>query len=299
MSQPKNKNSQNDTLVDKVLRFLGFKSADSTQTSSSLRNNQRSSGRSGSSKPRKKGAPTPVTSERLFIGNLSYSVDEAQLKKIFSAEGKVASAEIAKHRKSNRSKGFGFVTMASVDEAQSAAKKLDGKEIDGRPIAVSGAKNTTKKTTSKKSTSKKKSASTQNRQGSRRDDRSGGRGNSHARDRSSSRGDRGPRGNSGGKGKGRGGRGGKGSGSADSPTVVPMAVPEVSSPKLSITNLSEDFKESELADLFYGIGTISESQVSEGKATVEMESVEAAQKAVRYLDGKDFMGKTLSISESE
>lgn len=77
-----------------------------------------------------------------------------------------------------------------------------------------------------------------------------------------------------------------------------MEVPEVSTPGLTITNLSSDFEESHLEDLFHGVGSISEVEITEGKASVTMQSVEDAQEAVRLLDGKDFMGKTLSVSES-
>ena len=77
-----------------------------------------------------------------------------------------------------------------------------------------------------------------------------------------------------------------------------MKVPEISSTELVIKNLSSEFGESELEELFSGVGSVAKSEISEGGATVEMASVEDAQKAVRFLDGKDFMGKTLSLSEA-
>ena len=75
-----------------------------------------------------------------------------------------------------------------------------------------------------------------------------------------------------------------------------MEVETVTTPNLELKNLSPDFGETELEHLFIGIGTIASREIHEdGKATVEMSSVEEAQNAVRFLDGKDFMGKQLSV----
>lgn len=70
---------------------------------------------------------------RLFVGNLPYPADAADLKKIFSRVGLVAKTEIIKDRH-QQSRGFGFVTMSNQSEAQSAVNKLNGYTLN-----VSGA----------------------------------------------------------------------------------------------------------------------------------------------------------------
>ena len=77
---------------------------------------------------------------KLFVGNISWDVRDEQLKEIFSAVGTVQEAVVIMDRMKNRSKGFGFVTMSSEEEAQAALEELNGKEIDGRPINVSEAR---------------------------------------------------------------------------------------------------------------------------------------------------------------
>jgi cold-inducible RNA-binding protein len=77
---------------------------------------------------------------RLFVGSLSYSVNDDQLKEAFEAFGTVVSAKVIIDRDTNRSKGFGFVEMASEEEAQAAVKGMDGKDLAGRSVAVSEAR---------------------------------------------------------------------------------------------------------------------------------------------------------------
>ncbi len=77
---------------------------------------------------------------KLFVGSLSYGVDDAQLSDAFSAFGTVASAKVIMDRETGRSKGFGFVEMSSDEEAQAAIKGMDGKDINGRAVAVSEAR---------------------------------------------------------------------------------------------------------------------------------------------------------------
>lgn len=75
--------------------------------------------------------------KRLFIGNLPYSVDDRQLEEIFSKAGKVESAAVITQRETGRSKGFGFVEMATAEEAKAAIDQLNDNEVDGRKIVVS------------------------------------------------------------------------------------------------------------------------------------------------------------------
>ena len=61
---------------------------------------------------------------KLFVGSLSFGVDSAQLKDFFSTVGEVVSADVITERDSGRSKGFGFVEMATEELAQEAIKQL-------------------------------------------------------------------------------------------------------------------------------------------------------------------------------
>ena len=78
--------------------------------------------------------------KRLYVGNLSYSVTSEQLKKDFSAAGEVADAEVICYSDSGRSKGFGFVEMATEEAAQEAIKMFDSKDHEGRTINVAEAR---------------------------------------------------------------------------------------------------------------------------------------------------------------
>ncbi|MFA5633542.1 MAG: RNA-binding protein [Candidatus Dojkabacteria bacterium] len=78
--------------------------------------------------------------KKLFVGNLSWDVRDEQLKEVFSQVGTVEEAVVIIDRMKNRSKGFGFVTMSTEEEAQKAMEELNGKEVDGRPINVSEAR---------------------------------------------------------------------------------------------------------------------------------------------------------------
>ena len=79
-------------------------------------------------------------STKLFVGSLSYSVNDDQLKDAFAAAGTVVSAKVIIDRETGRSKGFGFVEMSSDEEAKRAIDMLNGKEIEGRAVAVSEAR---------------------------------------------------------------------------------------------------------------------------------------------------------------
>lgn len=77
---------------------------------------------------------------KLFVGSLSFSVNEDQLKELFATVGTVTSASIIIDRDTNRSKGFGFVEMSSDAEAQAAIAQLNGKDLEGRSIIVNEAR---------------------------------------------------------------------------------------------------------------------------------------------------------------
>lgn len=77
---------------------------------------------------------------KIYVGNLSFSIDDAKLKETFSEYGEVTEAVVIKDRYSGRSKGFGFVTFAADDSAVKAVSEMNGKELDGRELKVSEAK---------------------------------------------------------------------------------------------------------------------------------------------------------------
>ena len=76
----------------------------------------------------------------LYVGNLSYDVDDKDLLTAFESYGKVVSGRIIQNRFNGKSKGYGFVEMADRDQALAAIRALNGKEIKGRRIVVNEAK---------------------------------------------------------------------------------------------------------------------------------------------------------------
>lgn len=73
---------------------------------------------------------------KLYVGNLSYSMTSSQLSEAFAEAGQVRSAEIIYDKVTDRSRGFGFVTMGSLDEAKEAVRMFDGSQIGGRTVKV-------------------------------------------------------------------------------------------------------------------------------------------------------------------
>ena len=108
-----------------------------------------------------------MSNNKLYVGNLTFSTDDAALAQIFADIGNVTSATVITDRETGRSRGFGFVEMESDEAAQKAVSTLDGSVVDGRKLVVNIAR-------------------------PREDNRGGGGG-------------RGPRGNGGGRGGDRGG----------------------------------------------------------------------------------------------
>ena len=83
--------------------------------------------------------------KKLYVGSLSYDSTEDSLKEFFSQAGEVESAVIIMDKLSGRSKGFGFVEMATEEGAQKAKETLHEKELDGRKIIVDEARPMEKK----------------------------------------------------------------------------------------------------------------------------------------------------------
>jgi RNA recognition motif-containing protein len=81
-----------------------------------------------------------VTSPRLYVGNLSFDATESDLFELFNGVGHVQNAEVVSYRHNQRSKGFAFVQMQTIEEAKRAVEELHDKEFLGRRLVVSGAK---------------------------------------------------------------------------------------------------------------------------------------------------------------
>jgi RNA recognition motif-containing protein len=77
---------------------------------------------------------------QIYVGNLSYSMTEDSLQKMFEKHGEVVSAKIIMDKYSGRSKGFGFVEMANKDEGEKAIQELNESEVEGRNIRVNFAR---------------------------------------------------------------------------------------------------------------------------------------------------------------
>ena len=78
--------------------------------------------------------------KKLYVGGLSYGTTDDTLRTSFAQAGEVASASVIMDRMTGRSKGFGFVEMASDDEAAKAIEMWNGKELDGRRLTVNEAR---------------------------------------------------------------------------------------------------------------------------------------------------------------
>ncbi len=77
---------------------------------------------------------------KLYVGNLSYEVQDRDLQQLFAQYGTVSSARVVMDRDSGRSKGFGFVEMGTDAEAEAAISALNGQEVGGRALTVNEAR---------------------------------------------------------------------------------------------------------------------------------------------------------------
>ena len=78
--------------------------------------------------------------KKLFVGSLAWGTTDDSLREAFESFGAVSDAKVITDRETGRSRGFGFVTMGSEEEANAAIEMWDGKELDGRAIKVNIAK---------------------------------------------------------------------------------------------------------------------------------------------------------------
>ena len=79
-------------------------------------------------------------SSNLYVGNLTFNTTTADLESLFGQHGEVKKAQVITDRDSGRSRGFGFVEMATSEEATAAINSLNGKDVDGRDLTVNLAK---------------------------------------------------------------------------------------------------------------------------------------------------------------
>lgn len=78
--------------------------------------------------------------KKLYVGNLSFDVNEGELRRMFESHGAVESAKLATDRDTGRARGFGFVEMTSDSEAEAAIAALNGAEVGGRALTVNEAR---------------------------------------------------------------------------------------------------------------------------------------------------------------
>jgi RNA recognition motif-containing protein len=79
-------------------------------------------------------------SNNLYVGNLTFNTTSADLETLFAEHGTVEKAQVITDRDSGRSRGFGFVEMATSEEAKAAIDALNGRNVDGRDLTVNVAK---------------------------------------------------------------------------------------------------------------------------------------------------------------
>jgi cold-inducible RNA-binding protein len=73
---------------------------------------------------------------KLFVGGLAFSTSSERLREVFAQAGGVESAAVVTDRDTGQSRGFGFVEMASAEDAAEAVKRFNGQEVDGRRLRV-------------------------------------------------------------------------------------------------------------------------------------------------------------------
>jgi RNA recognition motif-containing protein len=81
-----------------------------------------------------------VMNNKLFVGNISFKMNEEDLKDLFSSSGKVVSVAIPTDRETGRKRGFAFVEMENQEDAQAAIDSFNGKTIEGREIVVNASR---------------------------------------------------------------------------------------------------------------------------------------------------------------
>jgi len=237
------------------------------------------------------GRRAEVTTPRLYVGNLNYDTTDEALAQFFGAAGTVNKAEVVRHGRSERSKGFAFVEMGSVEEAREAVSRFDGTKLDGRDLLVSGAKAEPQKKTASR---RERPPREENREPRERSPREEGR----------ERGGRPGRGRSEREGRGqRERRPRRESQSREDRFSVPERKPveRVSTPNLRMENVDASITVEDVEDAFRGVATIATCELDGEAGSVSgvnlvMASIDDAQRSVEVLNGKSYMSRPLRIS---
>jgi RNA recognition motif len=132
------------TFWQRIVAFFGGNGGSQTKPAPQGRNGQQQhqqrEQQQREPRPQRKPESIEVTSPRLYVGNLSFDATESDLFELFNGVGHVQNAEVVSYRHNQRSKGFAFVSMQTVEEAKRAVEELHDKEFLGRKLVVSGAK---------------------------------------------------------------------------------------------------------------------------------------------------------------
>ena len=131
------------TFWQRIAAFFGGNGGGQKKSAPQSRNGQQQQQHQRSPeqpRPSRKPEPVEVTSPRLYVGNLSFDATESDLFELFNGVGHVQNAEVVSYRHNQRSKGFAFVSMQTIEEAKRAVEELHDKEFLGRKLVVSGAK---------------------------------------------------------------------------------------------------------------------------------------------------------------
>jgi len=130
------------TFWQRIAAFFGGNGGGQKKPATLSRNGQQQQQQQQQREPRPQRKPESieVTSPRLYVGNLSFDATESDLFELFNGVGHVQNAEVVSYRHNQRSKGFAFVQMQTIEEAKRAVEELHDKEFLGRKLVVSGAK---------------------------------------------------------------------------------------------------------------------------------------------------------------
>lgn len=156
MPRPEDKPVGKPSLVQRILSFFGFgKKKQSTKDSDAKNRNKprqnvrvakgrhnaaNGNGGNPAARGRRRATSVPPTrNARLYVGNLSYEATEAELEDLFKGFGDVRSVEIIYNTRTYKSKGYAFVEMRKLEDAQRAAEVLHGQPFMGRELMVSAA----------------------------------------------------------------------------------------------------------------------------------------------------------------
>jgi len=128
------------TFWQRIVAFFGGNDGGQRRPATPSRNGQQQPQQPREQRSQRKPESVEVTSPRLYVGNLSFDATESDLFELFNGVGHVQNAEVVSYRHNQRSKGFAFVQMQTVEEAKRAVDELHDKEFLGRKLVVSGAK---------------------------------------------------------------------------------------------------------------------------------------------------------------